>query len=673
MKIKILATICLLLFQEVSFSCSLEFQQMLLSNRQATMLQSPIGMFEEKISNWSNTFTTPKLPLDKDDGAPDYWLDRADNDANERKKIEANYLSKHQMQLVNQARVAESYEEAEKLLQHESGAFVDYTLAVLKVRFADDKLFHIDNPYNSVPKPKLGLDDEPWRLWGLYMLGKIQLNNFYYEYAIKTFEQVQNLVNSGISDPLHVAIESIGNQALAYQGLEQFDKATKNYLILHKMGHSYATLWLKNYAKELVFSLSELYRSDDSEESKKLHQARLIKAIKQPLTRRLLITYAYTHFGYDHHSIYDIIIKTADYSLEETEQLAAYAYRLGHYEDAERLAKLNQSQLSQLILAKLMIRKGEKQQALVIYSKLVSDLRDLTFEQLSTESCSIIAEQSVLALSEGNIIEAFDLLTHYTNGDYWQDIAYIAEQLLPTDTLIAKVKELQAKLHLNSNRDNDYIYGSNIYGKEVIGIQRNPVKALAYLTGRKLIRENRASEAIEFMPNQSLKIKLKNYIELKKAILNSSDDKKPDLQFKLAQWIVKKGSRILAYEGEPDWLMFDLQYINYTNDDDYEPEQKPVINWQHKEEKSILEQPKAYPQGHRFSYKYKAVEIARNAARSLEYSDPNYENYLCHAAKWLINRHPKMRREIFREFVRNAKPKKDIKYFGVKCNKVNNS
>lgn len=672
--------ILLILFQNHSFACTADFQEMLLANRQKTLNAVPIGMFYEKIRHWAKEFKAPKLSTNITNNINnmefDDWSNRYYD--NQRVYVESKYLTDKQLQIVNQAREAETLQHAKQILSSQKGTFVDYTLASITLVKGKS---NIPNPYLSIAAPDLKVNNDPWRLWGVFMSGKVLFESGEFQQSLTSMNTVVNLVQQGLNDPLNVSSEAMIWQAKANMELGHYDKAIKALLRIQSSGDSNGSYWLRQFARDLVFTEDQFGWGSSSDEEIRYKKKEIAKAIQSPLARKLLITYAYTYLGEDYNSLLEALVNSNLKNIDSVDQLAAYAFRLGNYEDAAKLVQLSHSDLAEIIKAKLYIREGKLKQASNIYSKAIQNFKQQSFKQLSVEACTLIAESAVLTLSEGNIDEAFDLLINHTGGEYWQDITYIAEHLMPIDSLIKKVNSLPIPklIKTRSPEDDHYqygdyeedvIYGINKKGKEVVGIISTPIKALHSLLARRLVRENRHIEAEKYFPEDTVRQRLSEYNLIQSNIANTTGIEKSQNLYRLSKWIMKYGWRVLAYEGYPDWYMFGINYTAWFWPPVMENGIENKYPLVHQNEWDALQQNKTLHNGDRYSYRYKAVELARHAANLLDFKDPNFENYLCHASNWAMSVDIGLGQEIFKEFIHKAKPTKDRKYFGAICNKV---
>jgi hypothetical protein len=243
-----------------------------------------------------------------------------------------------------------------------------------------------------------------------------------------------------------------------------------------------------------------------------------------------------------------------------------------------------------------------------------------------------------------------------TEGQYWADVAYLAENILSIEELKQFVDNNK---QLNNNQPVDY-FGTDFQGTERMGIQSNSYVALKDVLARRLMRDGQFNLATEYFSDYPLKI-AQSYIQLKNKAEGSQGTQRAQSLWELALLTRKRGSHILAFEGSPDWYMYNL---NFTGESDYiEPDHDGLRS---EAELLRLSQYKKAPRM-RWSYRGLAAETAKLAAENLVPQTPDYEHLLCKAASWVIDQDEDKAKEYFKTFLVNAKPVEDRKFFGREC------
>ncbi|MEZ5471681.1 MAG: hypothetical protein R3E90_07860 [Marinicella sp.] len=628
----------LLFISGISYSCGPDFQKFLLSNRYQTLIKSHEGRFDELVRLNYNDYEAPKIPYNAKIDGLDHIFDQA-----ERKvKIEAQYLSTEDFKLLEKAKETEPFEDAKKLLdQMENRIAASYYEVTLKYF---DYREHTPERFSQVPYPVFTADNTPWQLWALFNVARGQLyleSEESISQAIEGFKEVIALVEKGIYDTQHVAAGSLGYLATAYLYNGQYDQSFKTIFQLKALGAT-------DYQQRILDNLRYIMRFLPDE----MRQ----EALSQPLTRSLMMKLSYSHFNrYDklHEKVYRDLLNLNEGSMDGFEYLANYAYRKGLYEEAQVLAEKSNAPLARSVLAKLAIRKDDIPLAQSLYAQIISDLKNDV--ELNADSCALLGESALILASQGDFMQAFDVLMS-TEGQYWADVAYLAENILSIEEL---KQFIEYNKQLNNNQPVDY-FGIDFHGTERMGIQSNSYVALKDVLARRLMRDGQFELATEYFSDYPREI-AQSYIQLKDKAEGSQGEIRAMYLWDMAKLTRKKGSHILAFEGSPDWYMYNL---NFTGESDYiEPDHDGLMSGA---ELLRLSQYKKAPRM-RWSYRGLAAETAKLAAEYLVPQTPDYEHLLCKAASWVIDQDEDKAEEYFRTFLVNAKPVEDRKLFGREC------
>lgn len=204
--------------------------------------------------------------------------------------------------------------------------------------------------------------------------------------------------------------------------------------------------------------------------------------------------------------------------IADTDRVAALAYRSGYYELAQTLADKQRSALSSWVRAKLALRKGDVAGAAQAYAE-ASKAFPQTDASVEPASLGLIkAEQSVLTLSRGQYVEAFDQLysvtkasqnrdgkdaslSHPLYSDYSGDTWYLAERVLTVDELKTYVDAHApatpvpaAPQNFPTTPDKQYYEWMSAHPQQISDYLRR-------LLARRLVREGRVADALPYFPD----------------------------------------------------------------------------------------------------------------------------------------------------------------------------
>ncbi|WP_321949527.1 hypothetical protein [Paraburkholderia sp. J10-1] len=182
-----------------------------------------------------------------------------------------------------------------------------------------------------------------------------------------------------------------------------------------------------------------------------------------------------------------------------TDQLAALAYRIGRYDLASKLLTGQNSALANWVHAKLALRHGDTDGALRAYAAAAQAFpaNDTSVEPAGASL--IEGERGVLTLARGQYVEALGLFysasqkaeaTLAYDINYAGDMAYVAERVLTTD-------ELKTFVDTHASTSKPPAPGADP------NAQPAPVTTgdtLRYLLARRLVRDGRIDEALPYFP-----------------------------------------------------------------------------------------------------------------------------------------------------------------------------
>jgi tetratricopeptide (TPR) repeat protein len=251
-------------------------------------------------------------------------------------------------------------------------------------------------------------------------------------------------------------------------------------------------------------------------------------------------------------------------------------------------------------------------------------------------------ELALLRLQRGQFAESLDLLLR---AQYWLDAAYVAERVLTADEL---------KTYVDRAWPAPAGPGAARRYRDILRHAAGPV-ALAleirYLLARRLTRLGRGAEARPYFP-EDLRETLDTYV---KGLGAGRDAARPatDRAVSLAdaaRLLRARGLELTATEGEPDWDAFGGHYDLGSTARLRESPEAPLAAPVSGAEKDRVAASAAEPDK-RFHYRYRAADLAWEAAQLMPDNAPELATLLCEAGGWLKARDPKAADRFYKALV----------------------
>jgi cellulose synthase operon protein C len=356
--------------------------------------------------------------------------------------------------------------------------------------------------------------------------------------------------------------------------------------------------------------------------------------------------------------IIDIIEKQGIENFSGIDWLAGSAYSNGLFDLAQRLVEHDKSALSFWVRAKLALHNGNKEAALAAYAEAIhafpanelpkdSDYFEPfwgTGEENDWPNSSLTyrinTERGILQLSRGDFIQALHFL-YQGSARYWQDAAYVAERVLSLEELKTFVDQnvlVPSEIERQNASENGEL---------------TPAMRIRQLLARRLMRNNRIKEAIDYFDDIELKKMANNYHDLLKKASNSwqTDFNKARVWYDVAILVRYEGMELMGYELSPDYTIWQGNYED-VDDQNYEGLEEEEI----KEEfltKTELERVKNHIANPNIRYHYRllAAEYANKAADQLPASSEAFVAVLCKAAGWNINYSPEFATRFYKRYL----------------------
>lgn len=543
-------------------------------------------------------------------------------------------------------------------------------------------------------------------VWAAFMLGKTALKQDDFPTAVKWFEATRDFAKDGFADSLGLAADSYGWEGRSELKQGHPEKAAKLFLNQLALGDKSAIVSLKALVPDRPNTdglvnygpASEEDASQWDEERQKAEAAKTVEALKaaakDPLLRQLVTVHILATESDPsllEEETYDnaedlakrvnrcarwlsIITDARIDHVENADYLGWVAYVNGDYKGAERWLQLaDQNTPAALWLsAKLLRRAGKLNEAVVAMQRaqqIIStadgyagwalaedpaECRDFRFDTNSgfegehwPFASSASGDLGALQLEQAKFPPALETLfksTESDSGDFaglWDDAAFVAERVMSADELKAFVDHQPIPSGTPQN-------GGDF-----------PIVRLRYLLGRRLVREDRYTEAASYLKPPYDKV-LAEYVSALQAGANEKLSKveRAKAWFKAA-WLARyDGMEIMGTEGAPDGFStggnFELPDLakqqltgvyEVTKYNDRSGEQSktsvPIFLKPSKEELTRLAKSKASPDL-RFHYRIIAGALAIKAADLLGNDTEELADVLNTAGSWVKDRDEKL-------------------------------
>ncbi|WP_143277751.1 hypothetical protein [Bordetella genomosp. 10] len=456
------------------------------------------------------------------------------------------------------------------------------------------------------------------------------------EDVARAYERVRELARAGADDSQGLAVTSYGQQALLYltspDGTCGYADISADAPCADAIAPADMKRAIHLYAEQAAQGSDSALQSLRTLADWALEKpARAQGLIDDPLAQRLLVAYALARLGdivdgkadsaYDTFAAFDITgqqgladaawddkritpnpaltaltaaLATLDPArLQGADRVAALAYRVGRYDLAGQLADRLQTPLAWWVRAKLATRRGDTAAAAQAYARAVQAFPRNDGSVEAAGRARLRGEQGVLSLARGQYVEALDQLYQASTaaqpgslqedgplmGEYWNDLAYVAERVLTTGELRnyvdahapatpAPAVDLKT---MDAAARSDWLY-------------QHPVTVadrLRLLLARRLMREGQRQQALAyFPPDDDARFMNVSWVDNQlvvtprrarqaaadyDAALAEAHDAWRDITrarawYRAALIARRQGMDLLGYEQDPDYAVYDGSY-----------------------------------------------------------------------------------------------------------------
>jgi tetratricopeptide (TPR) repeat protein len=468
--------------------------------------------------------------------------------------------------------------------------------------------------------------------WAAYMLGRSAGDEFPPDEAIKWFAETRELASRGFADSINLAGASYGIEARWAMALQDHGRAICLYLDQYATGDESANASLRIAAAAAAGS-GELQKREIA---------------REPRARRVLTVWFLARFvsGYDSEvnprplrEWTGALVKEQVRDIEHADRLAWLAYEAGDFELAKTWAglALESSAETHWIRAKLAL----------LDNKLCEGAKELSRAATSPDIAPLY--RSTVLGELGRVQLALDhreaALRAWLDGAHWEDAAYVAERLLTIDEL---------KMFMANYCPADFALYEPYWGETItpktVGLSqsartdsRDPEspslrRELSELLARRLVRAGRIAEAKTYFCEKN-RAMLAIYATDVQAGFDTMlrPRKRAEAFWRAARLVREEGMTLMGAELEPDFAIWGGSFSSYGAAEDRIklPAGPFSITKEEQERLSNVAIP-----AKRFSYRYRAADLAWWAASLLPNENDETATVLETAGGWLKSRDP---------------------------------
>jgi hypothetical protein len=488
--------------------------------------------------------------------------------------------------------------------------------------------------------------------WAAFMLGRLAQDapNSDPEEAVRRFRLTRELAAQGFADSLGLAASSLGWEAMAETA----------------QGHPEAALILYKRQMEAgdPTALDSILAA--SEQALGAGPEALARIAREPEARALLTAYLVSRDPGPAGDWLKALEAAGVKDEANADRIAWAAYLAGDFEQAASwLGRAREaSPIARWVRARLLLRDGKLDEARTLLASAARDLpetgmtMDEAFDYASAMADVLPApqrargEEAVIRVTQKDFTGALD---EFLRAGYWMDAAYLAERVLSLDELETYVDanwpaEPAAKLQPPAHDEEDE-WETMLAGGYAEPAPERLARDLRDLLGRRLAREGKLREATAYLREESRQPaeELAAHLEAGRDKRRTAADRAGEL-FQAACLTRYDGMEVTGTEVEPDWTLFSGGYdLGEYLGDRLSRRDNPILPMS-PEEAARVEKYHAEPQ-ERFHYRYRAADLAWDAARLLPAGDQK-AGMLATAGSWIKNRNPAAADRFYKELVR---------------------
>ena len=483
--------------------------------------------------------------------------------------------------------------------------------------------------------------------WAAYMLGRTQPDE-QAPVAAAWYGLARDLAAHGYRDSLGLATESLGWEAQLALRAGHYERAAELYLEQYATGDSGALASLQIVARRLLEAGPD----------------RIEVATRDARLQRIVTAYLVSR-GYpwaespsaEESAFWLAALEHGGLRpVDGADRLAWLAYQEGDFDGAGRwLAVASTNGLTARWLeAKLSLRRGDRGRAQALLAGLVPglDAGGVLPSFVATErACGqppgsqAAGELAALLMSGGRYVDALDLLLRH---GWWTDSAYVAERVLTTAELRAYVDRAWPIQPPDSTEAESWWFRPGLANSNATAC------AIRYLLGRRLAREGQTGGAAGYYPRR-WRERLAQYEECMSRGRDArrSVTERATRLWRAARLMRHLGMELFGTETDPDWHewsgAFDLGEFGQARAGTNGPALAPV-----RHDEAQRAQRHATAPHKRFHYRYRAADLAWEAAALMPDEAGVTAQVLCEAGSWLKIRDPQAANRFYKALVRRC-------------------
>ncbi|AHF94367.1 hypothetical protein OPIT5_13315 [Opitutaceae bacterium TAV5] len=483
-------------------------------------------------------------------------------------------------------------------------------------------------------------------VWAAYMLGRVALERMpegaeasaAAEEANRRFLETERLAAEGFSDALDLRGSAAGTRGRLALRAGDFAQALGCYLDQYATGDGTALASLQQVVARVADAPPET-----------LDAVAADRRARQVVTLWFLSRF---HSSYDYdassqrveklHRWADALARAGARDMAEASRLAWLAYEGGDTERARTWLEMARPDEPEVrwIRAKLALREGRLAEAA---SHLQLAAADATLAAPYREQ--VLAELGRVRLSLG---DASGSLRAWMDGGHWADAAYVAERVLPLDELRAFVDGyLRPPLPVTGYGDWYWTPRRSMLSERPVD---NPPQALRALLARRLARENKPEEAMRYFSADTRELYAGYIAQVRAGFdISLSATERADAFWRAARIIREHGMELIGTELEPDYAIWGGNYWQQNTVAGrlalHGPLAPPAAEREQTEDRNRKMPTK------RFSYRYRAADLAWWAASLLPNDDERTAEILTTAGGWLRWRDPSAANRFYQALV----------------------
>lgn len=450
----------------------------------------------------------------------------------------------------------------------------------------------------------------------------------------ETYQRVRQLVNEGYADAQGLAAASYGREARYY--LYSADCHLTPSVRYQRAIDLYFKQWQSGYSNaihSLKITAREAWEDRDSSVVEDL------AAVAQ--SRAVLLAYVLTNYDAQladkRRRMLSALPDAKAITMKEAGRFALLEYQ--HNELATAKLWLSyadpQDALALWVRSKLLLRDGKINEGRTLMLALTDEIEAKGNDWQRLDTKRAWAELGLLMLREERYVQAAE---YFEKSESWEDLAYVLERLLDTDSLMAF-----ARAHTVKNPTLDFYDGTGV----------------AALTARRLMREAQFESALEFF-DAEIRSNAEDYVMTMRAASDAANDPDERAQqyWKAAKLMRHQGITLFGTELEPDFAWFDGSFEwgstsaarLHNNYAPYAYGPKRQLNTVSNDERDRLKNTAVLP-NKRFHYRYRAAQLAEWSAGLLPNDSEDAALIYTIAGNWLKLRDPQAADRLYKLLV----------------------